>query len=104
MWFREHTPIDARVAISTHGTHFRPEMALAGRGIMTSYVGYVPTATPRPSRCQTHSPFDCWIPELMRAVSAAPDSLVRRDVLWPAVCGGVHYPSGDTRTLTLSLG
>ena len=43
MWFREHTPIDVRVAISTHGRAFRPEMALAGRGVMTSYVGYVVT-------------------------------------------------------------
>jgi hypothetical protein len=56
MWFREHTPIDARVAISTHGTHFRPEMALAGRGIMTSYVGWVTVRLARrPSLL--HTPF-----------------------------------------------
>ena len=40
-WFRDHTPIDARVAISTHGGHWRPEMSLAGRAVMTSYAGCV---------------------------------------------------------------
>ncbi len=40
-WMIDNTPIDARIAISTHGSHFRPEMALAGRSIMTSYVGCV---------------------------------------------------------------
>ncbi len=38
-WIKANTPIDARIAISTHGSHFRPEMSLAGRNVMTSYVG-----------------------------------------------------------------
>ncbi len=40
-WFKDHTPIDSRVAISTHGGHWRPEMSLAGRAVMTSYAGCV---------------------------------------------------------------
>ncbi len=41
MWYRTNTPVDARVAISTHGGHWRPEMSLAGRAVQTSYAGCV---------------------------------------------------------------
>ena len=41
MWFYENTPHDAKVLVSTRGTHFRPAAAIGGRQLISSYWGWI---------------------------------------------------------------